>query len=79
MQKIELGKMTLGEQDVWEKLAGCSLTDIQKLGLTGRRMAALLYIFAKREDANVQFEKFLNMDMEEATSYLADEDEDPKE
>lgn len=78
MQKIEIGKMTLGEQDLWENLAGCSLQDLTKKGLTGRRLAALIYVFAKREDSNVQFEKFLNMDMDEATSMLADEDDDPK-
>jgi hypothetical protein len=77
MTKIDLGKMTLGEQDQWELLAGCSLQDLQKKGLTGKRLAALIFIFAKRDDANAKFEDYLNLDMESATNFLADDD-DPK-
>lgn len=74
----DLGKMTLGEQDEWETLAGCSLSAIQQKGLTGRRMAALLFIFAKRDDKNAKFEDFLNLDMEQAVALLA-VDDDPKD
>lgn len=77
MTKIDLGKMTLGEQDQWELLSGCSLQDLAKKGLTGKRLAALLFIFAKRDDANAKFEDFLNMDFEASTELLADDD-DPK-
>lgn len=77
MTKIDLGKMTLGEQDQWELLAGCSLQDLSKKGLTGKRLAALLFIFAKRENPETKFEDFLNMDMDSATDFLADDD-DPK-
>lgn len=77
MTKIDLGKMTLGEQDQWELLSGCSLQELTKKGLTGKRLAALLFIFAKRDDANAKFEDFLNMDFESSTELLADDD-DPK-
>ncbi len=77
MTKIDLAKMTLGEQDQWELLAGCSLQDLAKKGLTGKRLAALIFIFAKRDDANAKFEDFLSLDMDSATSFLADDD-DPK-
>ena len=78
-EKADLGKMTLGEQEEWERLAGCSFGDLAKRGLMGRRLAALLFIFAKREDVNAKFEDFLNLDMEQAASLMADEDDDPKE
>lgn len=77
MAKADIGKMTLGEQDLWENLSGCSLMDLGKKGLTGRRLAALLFIFAKRDDAEAKFEDFLSLDMDEAASMMAD-DEDPK-
>jgi hypothetical protein len=79
MAKADLGKMTLGEQELWENLAGCSLGDLQKKGLTGKRLAALLFVFAKRDDANAKFEDFLNLDMDQAAELMADEDTDPKE
>jgi hypothetical protein len=77
MAKADLAKMTLGEQELWENLAGCSLGDLQKKGLMGKRLAALLYVFAKREDANAKFEDFLNMDIETAMELVANDD-DPK-
>lgn len=79
MALADLGKMTLGEQEEWERLAGCSLSDLERKGLTGRRMAALLFIFGKRDDANAKFEDYLALDMEQATSLLAGVDDDPKE
>lgn len=79
MAKADLGKMTLGEQELWENLAGCSLGDLGKKGLSGRRLAALLFVFAKRDNADAKFEDFLNLDMEQAAELLADEDKDPKE
>lgn len=75
--KVEIEKMKLGEQEEFELLSGCSLQDLMKKGLTGRRLAALIFIFAKREDSSVTFEECLNLDMEEATSLLVD-DADPK-
>jgi hypothetical protein len=77
MTKIDLNKMTLGEQDQWELLAGCSMQDLQNKGLTGKRLAALLFIFAKRDNANAKFEDFLNMEFDASTELLADDD-DPK-
>lgn len=79
MAKADLGKMTLGEQELWENLAGCSLGDLSKKGLSGRRLAALLFVFAKRDNAEAKFEDFLNLDMEQAAELIADEDDDPKE
>ena len=79
MAKADIGKMTLGEQELWENLAGCSLMDLQKKGLTGKRLAALLFVFAKREDVNAKFEDFLNMDMDSAADLMSDGDADPKE
>jgi hypothetical protein len=76
--QIDLGKMTLGEQDLWETLSECSLHKLSEKGLTGKRLAALIYVFAKRENPSVKFEDYLQMDMDSASEMLADDD-DPKE
>ena len=75
--KIDIEKMKLGEQEQFELLSGCSLGDLAKKGLTGKRLAALIYIFAKREDDTVTFEQCLDLDMAQASDLLAD-DADPK-
>lgn len=75
--KIEIEKMKLGEQEEFELLSGCTLQDLAKKGLSGRRLAALIFIFAKREDASVTFEQCLELDMEQATNMIAD-GPDPK-
>jgi hypothetical protein len=75
--KIDIEKMKLSEQEQFELLAGCSLSDLSKKGLTGKRLAALIYIFAKREDETVTFEECLDLDMAQASELLAD-DADPK-
>lgn len=74
---IDIEKMKLAEQEEFELLSGCALFDIAKKGLTGRRLAALIYIFAKREDKSVTFEECLELDMNEAGAMMA-EVEDPK-
>jgi hypothetical protein len=76
--KVDIQKMKLAEQEEFELLSGCGLFDLGKKGLTGRRLAALIYIFAKREDKNVKFEDCLDLDMAEAAELMAD-DVDPKE
>ena len=76
--KVDIQKMKLAEQEEFELLSGCGLFDLGKKGLTGRRLAALIYIFAKREDKNIKFEDCLDLDMTEATEMMAD-DVDPKE
>jgi hypothetical protein len=75
--KIEIEKMKLGEQEEFELLANCSLHDLMKKGLSGRRLAALIYIFAKRDDKTITFEQCLDLDMEQATNMIGD-DADPK-
>lgn len=76
--KVDIEKMKLAEQEEFELLSGCALFDLGKKGLTGRRLAALIYIFAKRENPNVKFEDCLELDMSEAASMMVD-DVDPKE
>ena len=76
--KIDLEKMKLAEQEEFELLSGCALFDLANKGLTGRRLAALIYIFAKRENSNVKFEDCLNLDMSEAAEMMV-EKADPKE
>jgi len=76
--KVDIAKMKLAEQEEFELLSGTPLFDLGKKGLTGRRLAALIFIFAKREDKNVKFEDCLDLDMSEAASMMAD-DVDPKE
>lgn len=76
--KVDIEKMKLSEQEEFELLSGCSLFDLGKKGLTGRRLAALIYIFAKRENKEVKFEDCLDLDMTEAAEMMAD-DADPKE
>jgi len=76
--KIDIEKMKLSEQEEFELLSGCSLYDLEKKGLVGRRLAALIFIFAKREDSSVKFEDCLDLDMSEAAEMMADGD-DPKE
>jgi len=76
--RVDIEKMKLAEQEEFELLSGCALFDLSKKGLTGRRLAALIYIFAKREDSSVKFEDCLDLDMSEAASMLVD-DVDPKE
>lgn len=75
--KIEIEKMKLGEQEEFELLSGCSLQDLMKKGLSGRRLAALIFIFAKREDPSVTLEQCLDLDMEQASQMLGD-GSDPK-
>lgn len=75
---VDIEKMKLSEQEEFELLSGCALFDLGKKGLTGRRLAALIYIFAKRENKDVKFEDCLDLDMTEAAGMLAD-DVDPKE
>jgi hypothetical protein len=76
--KIDIEKMKLGEQEEFETLSGCSIYELAKKGLSGRRLAALIYIFAKRDDETVTFQDCLNLDMSEASDLMAD-DADPKE
>jgi hypothetical protein len=76
--KIDIEKMKLAEQEEFELLSGCALFDLGKKGLTGRRLAALIYIFAKRENKDVKFEDCLDLNMSEASALMAD-DVDPKE
>lgn len=76
--KIDIEKMKLSEQEEFELLSGCALFELGKKGLTGRRLAALIYIFAKRENSSVTFEECLDLDMAEAGAMLVD-DVDPKE
>ena len=76
--KVDIEKMKLSEQEEFELLSGTALFDLGKKGLTGRRLAALIYIFAKREDKNVKFEDCLDLDMTEAASLMV-VDADPKE
>lgn len=76
--KVDIEKMKLAEQEEFETLSGCALFDLSRKGLTGRRLAALIYIFAKREDSNVKFEDCLDLDMTEAAEMMVDS-EDPKE
>lgn len=75
--KIDIEKMKLSEQEQFELLSGCTLSDLSKRGLSGRRLAALIFIFAKREDDSVTFEECLDLDMDSATNLLVD-DVDPK-
>lgn len=75
---VDIERMKLSEQEEFELLSGCSLFDLPKKGLTGRRLAALIYIFAKRENKSVTFEECLDLDMTEASEMMAD-DVDPKE
>jgi len=75
---VDIQKMKLAEQEEFELLSGCGLFDLGKKGLTGRRLAALIYIFAKRENKDVKFEDCLDLDMTEAAELMAD-DVDPKE
>jgi hypothetical protein len=75
--KVDIEKMKLSEQEEFERLSGCALFDLAKKGLTGRRLAALIYIFAKRENSKVTFEDCLDLDMNQASALMAD-DADPK-
>ena len=75
--KIDIEKMKLSEQEEFELLSGCTLFDLGKKGLTGRRLAALIFIFAKRVDPDVKFEDCLNLDMSEAAELMVG-DADPK-
>lgn len=76
--KADLSLMTLGEQDTWESLANCRLIEISKVGLVGRRLAALIYVFELRENKNAKFEDYLNLNMEQASEYLEDAEEEKK-
>ena len=76
--KIDIEKMKLSEQEEFELLSGCALFDLGKKGLTGRRLAALIYIFAKRVDPNVKFEECLELDMSDINEMMVG-DADPKE
>lgn len=76
--KVDIEKMKLGEQDEFETLSGCSIYELANKGLSGKRLAALIYIFAKREDSTVTFQECLDLDMTEASDLMVDET-DPKE
>lgn len=75
--KVDIEKMKLAEQEEFELLSGCSLYDLEKKGLMGRRLAALIFIFARREDPTVKFEDCLDLNMSEAAEMMANGD-DPK-
>jgi hypothetical protein len=77
--KVDIEKMKLAEQEEFEMLSGCALFDLGKKGLTGRRLAALIYIFAKRENKDVKFEDCLDLDMTEAAEMMADDVDTKKE
>jgi hypothetical protein len=77
--KADISKMTLGEQALWETLTGDRLHKLGDTGLTGKRLAALIFIFAKRQDPAAKFDDYLNLNMDEASELLGDDDEDPKE
>jgi hypothetical protein len=77
--KIDLEQMKLSEQETFETLSGCALFDLSQKGITGRRLAALIYIFAKRQDDSVTFDECLELNMTEASKMIEDEDVDPKE
>lgn len=72
--KIDIETMKLGEQEEFELLAGCSLMDLQKKGLSGKRLAAVVYIFAKREDPNITFAEILDLDMKQVSGMMVDPD-----
>jgi hypothetical protein len=76
--KIDIEKMKLGEQEEFETLAGCSIYQLSDKGLSGKRLAALIYIFARREDDKVTFQDCLELDMTEASNLMV-VDADPKE
>ena len=76
--KVDIEKMKLGEQEEFENLSGCSIYQLTDKGLSGRRLAALIYIFAKREDANVTFQECLDLDMTTASKLMV-VDTAPKE
>jgi hypothetical protein len=76
--KVDIEKMKLGEQEEFEILSGCSIYELSNKGLSGKRLAALIYIFAKREDSTVTFQECLELDMAEASSLMV-VDADPKE
>jgi hypothetical protein len=75
--QVDIEKMKLSEQEEFERLSGCALFDLAKKGLSGRRLAALIYIFAKRVEPKVTFEECLDLDMNQASALMAD-DADPK-
>lgn len=76
--KVDIEKMKLGEQDEFETLSGCSIYELAQKGLSGKRLAALIYIFGKREDSAITFEECLDLDMTQASDLMVD-DVDPKE
>ena len=75
--KADLNKMTLGDMEEFELLSGCSMSELSKRGLSGRRLAALIYIFAKRENPSLDFKEVLDLDFDTAQEMLV-VDEDPK-
>lgn len=66
--KIDIERMKLGEQEIFENLAGCSMTDISSKGLSGKRLAALIYVFAKRTNPELTFEEVLELDLTQASN-----------
>lgn len=66
--------MRLFEQEEFELLSGFTMSETAKKGLSGRRLAAIIYIFAKRENDTIKFEDILNLKMDEAAGMLADVD-----
>jgi hypothetical protein len=75
--KIDIQKMTLGEQEEYELLSGCTMQETSKKGLSGKRLAALIYVFSKRENPGIKFEDVLKIDLEQAQEML--QGEDPKD
>lgn len=76
--KVDIEKMKLGEQDEFESLSGCSIYELADKGLSGKRLAALIYIFAKRENKEITFQECLELDMTEASNLIV-VDADPKD
>lgn len=72
--QIDIEKMKLREQEEFETLAGCSMNDVAKKGLSGKRLAALVYIFAKRENPAISFNEVLELDLSQVSGMMVDPD-----
>lgn len=76
---MNVEQLTIGEIAKVEELSGQSINALGDPSTPqGKVMAALVYVFKRRNDQSFKFEDAMNMQLSEIQEVLGLEDEDPK-
>lgn len=78
MDAKTIQSLTLGEIAAVESLSGQSIDSLGNSDAPkGKTMAALAYVFKRRQDPTFKFDDALNLTMEQATAVLGAVEPDP--